>query len=142
MLNIYDLDKQQVANELLKNKILAAVHNNQIVIMGGKVEQSQAVIDRMYYGVADLIPTQFYFLLAKSGLDVAINTLLTSLQSEDLNKYAMYKAYFTGARYYEFSKAYHMYLDIKAKILVVDSNLDFTLQQLKTLWTEVSEEQL
>ena len=34
MLNIYDLDKQQVANELLKNKILAAVHNNQIDYYG------------------------------------------------------------------------------------------------------------
>ena len=82
MLNIYNLDQQQVANELLKNKILAAVRNNQIILMGGKVEQAQSVIDRMYYGMADLIPTQFYFLLAKSGLDVAINTLLTSLQSE------------------------------------------------------------
>ena len=139
MLNIYDLDKQQVVKELLRNKFLAAVRNDQIVIISGKVEQAQSVIDRMYYGMADLIPTQFYFLLAKSGLDIAINTLLPPLKDEDLNKYAMYKAYFTGARYYEFSKAYHMYLDIKAKILVVDSNLDFTLQQLKTLWTEAKE---
>lgn len=139
MLNIYDLDKQQVANELLRNKILAAVRNNQIIIMGGKVEQAQSVIDRMYYGMADLIPTQFYFLLAKSGLDVAINTLLTSLQSEDLNKYAMYKAYLSGARYYEFSKALAMYTDIKDKILLVDDTLDFTEQQLKDMWTEAKE---
>lgn len=139
MLNIYDLDKQQVVNELLRNKILAAVHNNQIVIIGGKVEQVQSVIDRMYYGMADLIPTQFYFLLAKSGLDVAINTLLTSLQTEDLNKYAMYKAYLSGARYYEFSKALAMYTDIKDKILLVDDTLDFTEQQLKDMWTEAKE---
>ena len=63
---------------------------------------------------------------------------IKALQSEDLNKYAMYKAYFTGARYYEFSKAYHMYLDIKAKILAVDSSLDFNIDQLKTLWLEAS----
>lgn len=136
MLNIYDLDKQQVVNELLRNKILAAVHNNQIVIISGKVEQVQPVIDRMYYGMVDLIPTQFYFLLAKSGLDVAINTLLTSLQTEDLNKYAMYKAYLSGARYYEFSKALAMYTDIKDKILLVDSTLDFTVEQLKEMWIE------
>ena len=136
MLNIYNLDQQQVANELLKNKILAAVRNNQIIIMGGKVEQAQSVIDRMYYGMADLIPTQFYFLLAKSGLDVAINTLLTSLQSEDLNEYAMYKAYLSGARHYEFSKALAMYTDIKDKILLVDDTLDFTEQQLKDMWIE------
>ena len=136
MLNIYNLDQQQVANELLKNKILAAVRNNQIILMGGKVEQAQSVIDRMYYGMADLIPTQFYFLLAKSGLDVAINTLLTSLQSEDLNEYAMYKPYLSGARHYEFSKALAMYTDIKDKILLVDDTLDFTEQQLKDMWIE------
>ena len=139
MLNIYNLDQQQVANELLRNKILAAVRNNQIIIMGGKVEQAQSVIDRMYYVMADLIPTQFYFLLAKSGLDNAIDTLLPPLKTENLAKYSMYKSYLNGARYYEFSKAYHMYLDIKTKILVVDSNLDFTLEQLKTLWTEAKE---
>ena len=136
MLNIYDLDQQQVANELLRNKILAAVRNNQIIIMGGKVEQAQSVIDRMYYGMPDLLPTQFYFLLAKSGLDTAIDTLLTSLQSEDLDKYATYKAYLNGARYYEFSKALAMYTDIKDKILLVDDTLDFTEQQLKDMWIE------
>ena len=136
MLNIYDLDQQQVANELLRNKILAAVRNNQIIIMGGKVEQAQSVIDRMYYGMPDLLPTQFYFLLAKSGLDTVIDTLLTSLQSEDLDKYATYKAYLNGARYYEFSKALAMYTDIKDKILLVDDTLDFTEQQLKDMWIE------
>ena len=34
------------------------------------------------FGMPDLLSVQFYFLLAKSGLDTAINTLLTSLQSE------------------------------------------------------------
>lgn len=139
MINLYDLDKQQVVNELLRNKILAAVHNDQIIIMGGKVEQAQSVIDRMYYGMVGLLPTQFYFLLAKSGLDVAINTLLPPLKDEDLNKYAMYKAYLTGARYYEFSKALAMYTDIKDKILLVDNTLDFTEQQLKDMWREAKE---
>ena len=136
MLNLYGLDQQQVANELLRNKILAAVRNNQIIIMGGKVEQAQSVIDRMYYGMPDLLSVQFYFLLAKSGLDIAINTLLPPLKDVDLNKYAMYKAYLSGARYYEFSKALAMYTDIKDKILLVDDTLDFTEQQLKDMWTE------
>ena len=138
MLNLYGLDQQQVANELLRNKILAAVRNNQIIIMGGKVEQAQSVIDRMYYGMPDLLSVQFYFLLAKSGLDIAINTLLPPLKDEDLNKYAMYKAYLSGARYYEFSKALAMYTDIKDKILLVDSTLDFTVEQLKDMWKEAS----
>ena len=137
-MNLRDLDQQQVANELLKNKILAAVRNNQLIIMGGHTEQAQSVIDRMYFGMPDLLPMQFYFLLAKSGLDIAINTLLLPLQSEDLYKYAMYKAYLTGARYYEFSKALAMYTDIQVKILAVNPELDFSVGQLKTLWTEAS----
>lgn len=136
MLNIYDLDKQQVANELLRNMVLAAVRNDQIVLMNSNADKAQAIIDRMYYKMPDLMPVQFYFLLAKSGLDNAINTLLTPLQSEDLNKYAMYKAYLTGARYYEFSKALAMYTDIKDKILLVDESLDFTVEQLKEMWVE------
>ena len=136
MLNLYGLDQQQVANELLRNKILAAVRNDQIVLMNSNADKAQAIIDRMYYKMPDLLPTQFYFLLAKSGLDNAINTLLTPLQSEDLNKYAMYKAYLSGARYYEFSKALAMYTDIKDKVLLVDESLDFTVEQLKELWVE------
>lgn len=49
----------------------------------------------------------------------------------------MHKAYLSGARYYEFSKALAMYTDIKDKILLVDDTLDFTEQQLKDMWAEV-----
>ena len=98
----------------------------------------QALIDETYYGMKDLIPTQFYYLLANSGLDNAIDTLLPPLKTQNLAKYSMYKSYLNGARYYEFSKAYHMYLDIKDKVLVVDSNLDFNVDQLKLLWIEAS----
>ena len=138
MLNIYDLDKQQVANELLRNKILAAVRNNQIIIMGGKVEQAQSVIDRMYYGMPNLLPTQFYFLLAKSGLDTAIDALLISLQSEDLDKYATYKAYLTGARFYEFSKAIAMLTQAGPIIAQAYPDLDLSIPTLKSLWLEAA----
>lgn len=138
MLNIYDLDKQQVVNELLRNKILAAVHNERLVIMGGNVGQAQSVIDRMYYGMPDLLPTQFYFLLAKSGLDTVINTLLTSLQSEDLNKYATYKAYLTGARYYEFSKAITMLTQAAPIITQAYPDLDLSIPTLKALWLQAA----
>ena len=136
MLNIYNLDTQVVANELLKNRILAAVREGTLVIMSGNTDQAQSVVDKLYYRMPDLLPVQFYFMLAKSGLDHAINTLLPPLQLEDLNKYAMYKAYLTGASYYEFSKALAMYTDIKDKILLVDDTLDFTEQQLKDMWNE------
>ena len=48
----------------------------------------------------------------------------------------MQVAYLNGSRYYEFSKALAMYMDIKDKILLVDDTLDFTEQQLKDMWIE------
>ena len=51
----------------------------------------------------------------------------------------MYKAYLTGARYYEFSKTYKMYLDILPKLVNISSSLSFTLEQLKALWLEASQ---
>ena len=138
MLNIYDLNKAQVILHLMRNGIFAKIQNDAIILNPSKIDEAQTLVDKMYFKMPDLLPTQFYFLLAKSGLDVAINTLLPLLKDVDLNKYAMYKAYLSGARYYEFSKALAMYTDIKDKILVVDPSLDFTLQQLKTLWLEAS----
>jgi hypothetical protein len=73
----------------------------------------------------------FYYLLANSGLDDAIDVLLPPLRTENLAKYSMYKSYLNGARFYEFSKTYHMYLDIKEKILVVNQLLCYLR---KTLW--------
>ncbi|MEG2283835.1 MAG: DUF4376 domain-containing protein [Bacilli bacterium] len=140
--NIYDKSTIDIVTLLYSNFIFPTVDGSVVLVSEQTYVAAQAVIDKDYYGMADILPTQFYYLLAKSGLDNAIDTLLPPLKTENLAKYSMYKSYLNGARYYEFSKAYHMYLDIKAKILVVDENLDFTLQQLKTLWTEASEAQL
>ena len=86
----------------------------------------------------DLLSAQFYFLLAKSGLDTAIDTLLTSLKSEDLNKYATYKAYLTGARYYEFSKAIAMLTQAGPIIAQAYPDLDLSIPTLKALWLEAA----
>ena len=139
MLNIYNLNKAQVILHLMRNGIFAKIQNDTITLNSSKIDKAQTLVDKMYFNMPDLLPTQFYFLLAKSGLDTAINTLLPPLKDEDLNKYAMYKAYLSGARYYEFSKALAMYTDIKDKILLVDDTLDFTEQQLKDMWREVKE---
>ena len=136
MLNIYDLNKVQVILHLMRNGIFAKIQNDAITLNPSKIDKAQTLVDKMYFKMPDLLPTQFYFLRAKSGLDIAINTLLPPLKDEDLTKYAMYKAYLSGARYYGFSKALAMYTDIKDKILLVDDTLDFTEQQLKDMWTE------
>ena len=136
---IYDMSYADVMTVLYSNFIFPTQQEVDVLISPIQKISAQALIDKTYYGMKDLIPTQFYYLLAKSGLGDAIDTLLPPLKTENLTKYSIYKSYLNGARYYEFSKAYHMYLDIKAKILIVDENLDFTLEQLKTLWTEAKE---
>ncbi len=54
---------------------------------------SQSLIDKHYYNVDD-----------------TINTLLSELKLRDINKYSNYKAYLNGARFYEFSKTYQIYI--------------------------------
>ncbi len=138
MLNIYNLDQQQVVNELLRNKILAAVRNNQIIIMNGKVEQAQSVIDRMYYGMPNLLPAQFYWLLATAGLEQVIDTLLENLRQADLQKYAMYQGFLKGARFYEFDKAIAMLTQAGPIIAQAYPDLDLSIPILKSLWLQAS----
>ena len=136
---IYDMSYEDVMTVLYSNFIFPTQQGVDVLISPTHKISAQALIDKTYYGMKDLTPTQFYYLLANSGLDDAIDVLLPPLRTENLSKYSMYKSYLNGARFYEFSKAYHMYLDIKAKILAVNPLLDYTLEQLKTLWLEASQ---
>ena len=136
---IYDMSYEDVMTVLYSNFIFPTQQGTDVLVSPVHKTSAQALIDKTYYGMKDLVPTQFYYLLANSGLDDAIDVLLPPLRTENLAKYSMYKSYLNGARFYEFSKAYHMYLDIKAKILAVNPLLDYTLEQLKTLWLEASQ---
>ena len=118
---------EDVMTVLYSNFIFPTQQGTDVLVSPVHKTSAQALIDKTYYGMKDLVPTQFYYLLANSGLDDAIDVLLPPLRTENLSKYSMYKSYLNGARFYEFSKAYHMYLDIKAKILAVDSSLDFNV---------------
>ena len=138
MLNIYDLNKAQVILHLTRNGIFAKIQNDAITLKPSKIDEAQTLVNKMYFNMPDLLPTQFYFLLAKSGLDTAIDTLLTSLQSEDLNKYATYKAYLNGARYYEFSKAIAMLTQAEPIITQAYPDLDLSIPTLKSLWLEAA----
>lgn len=135
---IYDMSYEDVMTVLYSNFIFPTQQGTDVLVSPVHKTSAQALIDKTYYGMKDLVPTQFYYLLANSGLDDAIDVLLPPLRTENLSKYSMYKSYLNGARFYEFSKAYHMYLDIKVKILAVNPLLDYTLEQLKTLWLEAS----
>lgn len=138
-LNMYDLNLVDVITLLYSNFIFPKTENNTLSVTPDKYVDAQALIDKTYYGMVDLIPAQFYYLLAKSGLDDAIQTLLPPLRIENIQKYSKYKSYLYGARFYEFSKAIEMYSDIKVKILAVNPDLDFTVAELKTLWLEASQ---
>jgi hypothetical protein len=43
-----------------------------------------------------------------------------------------------GARFYEFSKTYQIYIEIKEKILTVNPELDYTVNELIEFWIEAS----
>lgn len=139
VVNIHDMSIETATVLLYSNFIFPKNENNKLLVGTDRKEDAQSILDKAYYKVKDLDPNQFYFLLAKSGLDDAIKVLLPPLRLENISKYSQYKSYLYGARFYEFSKAYSMYEDIKPKILNIDSTLNYTIEELKTLWKEAGE---
>lgn len=138
VLNFYSLNKEEVVTLLYSNFIFAKIEGDSLLVSKEKFKDGQTLINNAYYGVTDLTPTQFYYLLAKSGLDDVIEQLLPPLKIEDINKYSSYKSYLYGARVYDFARAFEIYTDIKAKIIAIDSSLNFTIYDLKSLWVEAS----
>ena len=124
---------------MYSNFIFPKVEEGKLLVSQQEIEVAQSIVDKVVYDMPSLIPVQFYFLLSKTSLDQAIEFLLPPLKEENLMKYSMYKSYLTGARYYEFSKTYAMYLDILPKLVGINPSLSFTLEQLKTLWLEASQ---
>lgn len=136
---IHDMTTEKVMVLLYSNFIFPKLENNKVFVSSDRKEDAQSILDREYYQVEDLNQNQFYFLLAKTGLDEAIKILLPPLRSENIDKYSQYKSYLYGAKVYEFSKSYLIYEDIKPKLLNIDSSLNYTVEELKTLWKEAGE---
>lgn len=128
-----------VAYQAVKTKVLfVKIENDELKVIASQSNVAQMIIDELAAHMPDLVPVQFHYMLNRYGLDDAIAILLPALKTENLEKYAMYKAYLEQARFYEFSKAFSMFNDIKDKLIKTNENLDFTLQQLKSMWTEAS----
>ena len=136
--NVYDLSVEEVTYLLYSNFIFPKIIDGKLLVSPQEIAVSQSIVDNAVYNMPVLIPVQFYYLLSKAGLDEAIERLLPPLREENIIKYSMYKSYLTGARYYEFSKTYKMYLDILPKLVNISSSLSFTLEQLKALWLEAT----
>ncbi|WP_417212096.1 hypothetical protein [Acinetobacter venetianus] len=135
-MNTYDLTQQEVA-QILKNIPTHIVDGFCTPVFVFHYENAQRLIDDFVNrrdAMPTLLPAQFKFMLAKSGLDIAMNTLLEALQGVDIDKYAMYTAYLNGARFYEFDKTYLMYDEIKVKLTEINAALDFSIAELKTMW--------
>ena len=86
----------------------------------------------------NLLPAQFYWLLATAGLEQATNALLESLQQTDPQKYAMYQGFLKGARFYEFTKSLEMLNQALPVIQQAYSDLDLSIPTLKALWLEAA----
>lgn len=136
--NIYDVTHNDVIILLYTNFIFPSISNGEILVPADRLSDAQSIIDKYHYNVEDLSQNQFYYMLAKSGLDNVIEQLLPPLKNENLQKYSNYKSYLYGSQLYEFSKALSIYNDIKHKILMIDLSLDFSTEELKELWIEAS----
>ena len=137
-LDLKGLNINAAQTALLQRFILAKIENGDLKVADFQSGKAQQIIDDLANQIPDLLPVQFHHMLNKYGFDDAIAILLPTLKTEDLEKYAMYKAYLEQSRFYEFEKTLVMFNDIKAKVIAVDESLDFTLEQLKNMWKEAS----
>lgn len=139
MLNTYDLNKAQVMLHLMRNGIFAKIENDAITVKPNKIDEAQTLVDKMYFKMPDLLPAQFYWLIATAGLEQVIDTLLENLRQTDLQKYAVYQGFLKGARYYEFSKALAMLTQAEPIITQAYPDLDLSIPTLKALWLQAAQ---
>lgn len=137
-LDLKGLNINTAQTALKQRLILAKIEGGDLKVATVQSGKAQAIIGDLAEQMPDLLSVQFHFMLNKYGFDGAIAQLLPALKTEDLDKYAMYKAYLEQARFYEFEKTLVMFNDIKSKFVAVDESLDFTLEQLKSMWLEAS----
>lgn len=108
------------------------VVEGQIEIDRSNLQKVDKIINEII--IPNLLPAQFYWLLARAGLEPAIQTLLETLKTADPDKYAAYKAFLTGARFYEFKKALNMFSQAAPVLTQAYPDLDLSVPTLKALW--------
>lgn len=135
-LDLQGLDKAKVVSALRKRVILTKLVANDLQVHDLQLNAANHIVSELANSMHDLLPVQFHYMLNKHGFDDAIAVLLPALKTENLEKYAMYKAYLEQSRFYEFDRALAMFTDIKDKFAAINPALDFTLEQLKAMWKE------
>lgn len=134
--DLKNLDIYTVRAKLLTHFIIAKIENNLLSVIAKQATQAQSVIDKLAAHMPNLLPVQFHYMLNKYGFDDAIAVLLPALRENDLDKYALYKAYLEQARFYEYDKTYAMFLELKNKFEEVDPSLGMEEERFKVLWRE------
>ena len=140
MIQTYELPIEVVIEIFKQAGISYSVNGTEFKIFPFHLGNAQRALTAYFVSQKpkNLLPVQFYFLLANCGLDKVLNPLLDAVETTDKVKYAMYKAYLNGARYYEFSKAIGLYTELKDKILAINPELDFSVEQLEAMWIEAA----
>ena len=138
-LNTYDIDTTEIVTELYTNFIFPYMDQGLLYVTENAFAEVQNFIDRYYYGCPNLLPVQFYYVLAQLNIDDAINVLLPQLKEADPEKYALYTSYLNGARYYEFAKAYAMLQTILPSLLMVSNVIVTEFEEIKRIWRSASQ---
>ncbi|RSN83374.1 hypothetical protein EA770_07205 [Acinetobacter baumannii] len=141
MLQTYDLPQEVVIEIFNQAQVSYSINGSEFNIFPFHLGNAQRALTTYFVSKKpkNLLPVQFYFLLANCGLDKVLNPLLEAVENTDKSKYAMYKAYLNGARYYEFEKALGLYTELKDKIMAINPELDFTIEQLEAMWVSASQ---
>ena len=103
-------------------------------VLSGKETEAQLFIDNFEDLVPTLSPRQFQYLLALTGLDLAMDKVLEQLRTIDIETYAQCKSQLSGASYFEWDKSKVLYTQLKPMIVALNPELDFTVEDLKLKW--------
>lgn len=136
MVQTYDLPTEVVIEIFDQAGVSYSINGNEFNIFPFHLSNAQRALTTYFVSQKpkNLLPVQFYFLLANCGLDKVLNPLLDAVETTDKVKYAMYKAYLNGARYYEFERALGLYTELKDRIIAINPELDFSVNQLEAMW--------
>ena len=127
----------EIKTKLQSENIPFSIFDKQFVIYKSDVNKVDKIISEVV--LPNLLPAQWHWLLAISGLEAAIDALLEALKTTDPEKYAMYKGFLNGARFYEFPKALAMLDQAKPVIETAYPELDLSIPTLKALWRQAAQ---
>lgn len=124
----------EIAEKLTEAKVVFTVIGTQLTLARTDEDILHQILSSVV--LPNLAPVQFNWLITTAGLDQPIATLLATLQQSDVEKYAIFKAFLTSARYYEFNRVVEMMDQAKPVIMAVNPAIDLSLPTLKALWRQ------